>query len=44
MIRVTVAATFLIAMLALSVWWEVSLWGECRKTNSFWYCARVLGK
>lgn len=24
--------------------WEVSLWHECRATNSFWYCMRVLGK
>lgn len=28
----------------LGVGCEVKLWGECRETNSFWYCMRVLGK
>jgi hypothetical protein len=28
----------------LVVWWEISSWSECRETNSFWYCLRILGK
>lgn len=36
------AAAFI--ALGLLVWWELSLWPECRATNSFFYCARVLGK
>lgn len=30
--------------IALGFWWEVSSWVECRETNSFWYCLRILGK
>lgn len=30
--------------IALAIWWEYGLWNECRETNSFWYCMRVLGK
>ncbi len=25
-------------------WWQYSLWAECRQTNSFFYCLRVLNK
>ena len=25
-----------------AVWWEVSLWNECRATHSWFYCVRVL--
>jgi len=25
-------------------YWEKSLWDECRRDHSFWYCVRVLGK
>lgn len=32
----------LFAVLALAGWYEWSLWHECRQTNSFFYCARVL--
>ncbi len=25
-------------------WFQYSLWSECRQTNSFFYCLRVLNK
>lgn len=31
-----------VAVIGLTVWYEASLWNECRRTNSFFYCARVL--
>jgi hypothetical protein len=30
-------------VVALAIWYEVSMWNECRETNSFFYCMRVLG-
>lgn len=30
--------------LGLITWWNISLWEECRATNSFWYCVRVLSR
>lgn len=33
-----------VALISVSVWWEWSLWSECRADHSFWYCARVLNK
>lgn len=33
-----------ILILAASVAWEYSVWEECRQTNSFLYCLRVLSK
>ena len=35
-----VTACFLAAL----IWWEMSLWDECRQTNSFWYCVRILSR
>lgn len=43
-VKTAVSIATVIAAIALAVWWEVSLWNECRETNSFWYCVRVLGK
>jgi hypothetical protein len=34
----------IVAFLGLAVWYEVEMWSECRQTNSFWYCMRVLSK
>jgi cytochrome oxidase assembly protein ShyY1 len=31
-------------LISLGIWWQVSLWDECRSTNSFWYCVRILGR
>lgn len=32
------------AILVISGWYEISLWNECRDTNSWYYCIRVLGR
>lgn len=34
----------MLALVAFIAWWNVSLWSECRETNSFWYCVRVIGR
>ncbi len=34
----------IVAVIGIAVWWEVSLWSECRADHSFWYCLRVLNK
>lgn len=31
-------------IIGLAIWYEIAMWSECRETNSFWYCMRVLGK
>lgn len=33
-----------VAMMVLTVLWNVAIWNECRTDHSFFYCARVLGK
>ena len=35
-------AIFLMVVIVFVVWWEIGLWNECRETNSFWYCLRIL--
>lgn len=29
---------------SVSVYLEISVWKECRQTNSFWYCMRMMSK
>ncbi len=29
---------------SVSVYLEISVWNECRQTNSFWYCMRMMSK
>ncbi len=33
-----------VGLFGLLVWFQYSLWSECRQTNSWFYCARVLNK
>lgn len=33
-----------LAVIGIALWWEISLWSECRSDHSFFYCLRVLGK
>jgi len=33
-----------LALVSVGIYWEISLWSECRATNSWLYCVRVLGK
>lgn len=42
--RVILIILVVIGLIGLGTWNEISLWNECRATNSFFYCARVLGK
>ena len=42
--RAVAVATAVLSIVGLILWWEVSLWNECRAQNSFWYCFRVLGR
>jgi hypothetical protein len=30
-------------LITFVLWYEVTVWTECRQTNSFMYCLRVLG-
>jgi hypothetical protein len=36
--------TIILFAIGLVVYFEYSLWTECRQTNSFFYCVRVLGQ
>lgn len=44
----TIAAVIFVLLVVVGVvgaiWVEISLWRECRQTNSFFYCLRVLNK
>lgn len=41
----TISVAFAMALLVgISIWWELTLWQECRATNSWLYCVRILGK
>lgn len=31
-----------VGVLGFIVWWESSLWNECRADHGFFYCLRVL--
>lgn len=35
--------TGLTALAVLAVYWEVTSWGECLDSHSWWYCLRLLG-
>jgi len=39
-----IVAIFVIAIIALPVSCEYKVWKECRATNSYFYCVRVLDK
>lgn len=36
--------TLVAAVVIGAIYWEISLWSECRTDHSFWYCLRVLGR
>ena len=41
----TLAVVVVVLTIAgLAIWYEVEMWSECRATNTFWYCMRILGK
>ena len=33
-----------VAFLSFIIAWNVSIWSECRETNSFAYCLRLMSK
>lgn len=37
-------AAGVVAVIAGAIYLEVGVWQECRATNSWFYCMRVLGK
>ena len=41
-IMIAVGAGVLLLILGVVIWWNLLLWDECRATNSFWYCIRVI--
>lgn len=36
--------TAVILIVAVGIYYEIGLWQECRATNSWFYCMRVLSK
>ena len=34
----------IVAVVGLIVWYEVAVWNECRSTNSWLYCVRIISK
>jgi hypothetical protein len=44
--KLTMAAsvTLVLAFVALAIGCEINVWQECRQTNSWFYCMRVLSK
>ncbi len=40
---VSVTVIAVTALVVLGAWWKWSLWAECRATNSWLYCAHVVG-
>ena len=37
-------ATFIITILGFGIYTNIALWNECRATNSWLYCAHVIGR
>lgn len=37
-------AAVVIAFFAIGIYYEIEVWRECRATNSWFYCMRVLSK
>ena len=35
---------FVLALLTAVTWISVSVWQECRETNSFFYCLRLISR
>jgi uncharacterized membrane-anchored protein len=42
--KAAIITAIAVPLIVLSVWWEYSLWSECRADHSFFYCMRVLNK
>lgn len=33
-----------IAILSIGIWWQVSVWTECRADHSFMYCMTLISR
>ena len=42
--KTILSAIGIIAFLASIGWMEISLWTECRETNSWLYCMRIISR
>lgn len=40
--RPFLAGISVIIIFGLLIWYEISVWGECLTTNSWWYCLRII--
>lgn len=38
------AALAILGTVGFAIWWDVSVWQECRQTNSWFYCWRVISR
>jgi hypothetical protein len=38
------AIALFFALIAFAIWVEIGVWNECRATNSWFYCMRILSK
>jgi hypothetical protein len=43
-LKVIGALALVLALIGGAIAWEISLWSECRQTNSWFYCLRVLNR
>lgn len=43
-LKVLGLAVVVIAFVAIGIYYEMAVWQECRATNSWLYCMRVLSK
>lgn len=34
----------IIGVIMLGLWYQATVWQECRETNSFLYCMRLVGR
>jgi hypothetical protein len=42
--RTALVVLFLLACFMLGIWWEVSIWRECRTDHSVRYCLRLISR
>jgi uncharacterized protein (DUF983 family) len=38
------ALAFIVFAVVGTIWLNVEVWSECRQTNSFWYCVKLVSK
>jgi hypothetical protein len=43
-IKLIGAGVLIVVVVGSVVYYELAVWGECRQTNTWWYCLRILSK